>query len=277
MNNKKKVLLLLLLTSIMMLVTGLNVQAKDKGWVTQKSGYTYYYRNGQKLTGIQTIGSKVYYFDENGIQRTSWRSDGEHYYYFRVGKKSKGSMLVNGMRNGIQLGPDGAAILSSPRAQEKARLMSAVSAWLDSIIRARKAAKLSRREKLRAVFDHLRKHYPYRYVGHFRKTDPNWDIWSVDFMMAHHYADCHPFACSFAYLANALGYNNIVVFSWYTKKFGGQGHSWVKIGKDRIYDVSLARHDKKSYELFGMKEKTYSSKYYFYKKKHTMKLNYLKS
>lgn len=277
MTGRKKGLFFACVTVMLMLVIGMSVYAAPKkGWTKTSKGYTYY-RDGKALKGLQTIGQKTYYFDSKGIQRTSWRKIGKNYYCFHAGTKTKGYMMVNSSRNGIKLGEDGIAILSSDRASAKAKTMSSVSKWLDSIIEKQKVVNKPQKTQLKAVFDYLRKTLPYRFVSHFRTKDSNWDLWSVEYAMKYKRADCHPFACSFAYLANALGYNDITVFSWYTKKYGGQGHSWVRIGKTRIYDVSLSRFNKKSYKLFGMKESTYKKKYPYYKIKHTMKLSDLNS
>lgn len=237
--------------------------AAKKGWVMQKNR-CYYYAGGRPVTGSRRIGGREYLFDAKGVQKTSWRKVGNAYYCYRSAEKAGGYLLKNTVRNGIRLGRDGRAELSSDRARQKAALMVRVSAFMDRIVEKSKARLSSRRDKLKACYDYLRKKYPYHFVSHFREKDPNHDLWFVNALLTRGYADCHPFAFTFGYLANALGYQDVTVLSWHTKKYGNGGHSWVKMGT-KIYDVSLGRYKKKSYSLFGIDEKKYYKKYPYYK------------
>ncbi len=51
------------------------------GWSTV-DGKTYYYKNGKKVTGLQTIGKATYYFDANGVRQTGAHKVGSSKYYF---------------------------------------------------------------------------------------------------------------------------------------------------------------------------------------------------
>ena len=254
---------LLVLTVFLLLACGMSARAENgKGWVKKKN-QVYYYENRKPVTGLKRIGRHDYYFDSKGVQGTSWRKIGNDYYYFRCEEKAEGYLLKNTDRNGIKLGKDGKAILSSDRAKKKADLMARVSVYLDKIIAKQKAVLADKRIKLRVCYDYLRKNYPYRYVSHFMKKDRDFDLKSVEVILDCGYADCHPYAFTFAYLSNALGFSDITVYSWFSKKWQ-TGHSWVRIG-NRVYDVSLGRHNRKSYELFGMGWSRYCRKYSYYK------------
>lgn len=254
-------LLLLILLFLILFVIGAQA-APAKGWVKIKNK-CYYYENNKPVTGLYKIGTKEYFFDSKGVQKTSWRKVGKNYYCFASLEKENGFMLKNMKKNGIYLGDDGKARLSSDRARKKAALMVRVSDFLDHIITNNKKEFSSRRDKLKECYDYLRKNYPYRFVSHFRENDPNWDLWSVEALLKRGYADCHPFACTFAYLANALGYSDVKIHSWHTLKYGNTGHSWVILNGD-VYDVSLGRHNKSSYALFGMDYEKYRRKYPYY-------------
>ena len=66
--------------------------AQLNGWQTQ-NGQTYYYRNGQKLTGTQTIGNAQYYFNSQGQQlKDYFLTQNHHTYYFQ----KNGQRLNNG-------------------------------------------------------------------------------------------------------------------------------------------------------------------------------------
>ena len=262
----------ILLASLLVLVFGMSTSASTKGWVKKKN-YCYYYKNNKKVTGLQVIGGRTYYFDSKGVQRTSWRKIGESYYCFNAGDKSKGYLLTNTTANGIRIGADGRADVTQKLSKRKAKVMVKVSGLLDKIMKKGKK-KLSKKGKLKLCYDYLRKKYPYHLVSHFREKDPNFDLWSVEQLFKRHYADCVPYACTFAYLANALGYKDITILSWYIHKPRKTGHSWVQIG-NRYYDVSLGRHNKKSFRLFSIKISKYKKIYPKYKIKNRKRIDTL--
>jgi len=251
MTRKKKCFLLLL--CLFLLTGSMTAQAAKNGWKENSKKQWLYYKKGKALKGFQQIGDKYYYFSKKGVQGTSWRKVGSAYYCFKAGNGEKGYMLTNTVKNGIQLGSDGKAVLSSERAKKKAKLMARISKYLDKIV----ASGYSKKEKLKRCYDYLRTNIPYKFTSHFRKKDKNWDIWSANALMDNGYSDCHPYACTFAYLANAIGYDKVTVQS-------AKRHSWVKINK-RYYDVSLARFfGRSSYYLYGRKKKVFMN----YQKKH---------
>ena len=51
------------------------------GW-KQESGKWYYYKNGAKVKGWQTISGSTYYFDSTGAMKTGWLNLSGSYYYF---------------------------------------------------------------------------------------------------------------------------------------------------------------------------------------------------
>lgn len=251
---------MLLLACFLVLVFGVTVHAD--GWVRNKNKVSY--RTGKtKATGMVEIGGRTYFFDSSGVQRMSWRKVGEDYYCFRSEDMSGGYMMTNTTWNGIWLGADGKAELTTPRAVRKAAVMVRVSALLDRILDSSKKRLPKRIDKMKACFDYLRKHYPYRFVAYYREKDPNYDLFSVEALLNRGYADCHPYSCTFAYLASALGCPRVTVCIYYRAKPRRDGHSWVLIG-NKVYDVSHARFDKSSYELFGMNVKRFSKIYYYY-------------
>ena len=51
------------------------------GWV-EDGGYTYYYREGQMVTGFSRIDNNTYYFEFNGVMVTGWQELGENTWYY---------------------------------------------------------------------------------------------------------------------------------------------------------------------------------------------------
>ena len=89
-------------------VKGKSGQLKG-GWVNTVSGKTYYFlktksagKYGRMVTGWQKIGSKVFYFGEDGVLATGWQEIGGKTYYLRpTGKKGvKGSVYTGWMNEG---------------------------------------------------------------------------------------------------------------------------------------------------------------------------------
>ena len=70
--------------------------AQLKGWQTQ-NGQTYYYRNGQKVTGTQTIGNAQYYFNDQGQQKKDYflTQNNHTYYYQKNGQRLNGGFYSN--------------------------------------------------------------------------------------------------------------------------------------------------------------------------------------
>lgn len=69
----------------------------EEGWVTDENG-TYYYKDGEKLTGWQTIDSYRYYFaPETGVMLTGWQIiDGRRYYFSSKGVMLRGLRTIDG-------------------------------------------------------------------------------------------------------------------------------------------------------------------------------------
>ena len=60
---------------------GIRTQSvKKNGWITD-GGKKYYYKNGEKQIGWQTIDNQTYYFMPDGHMHTGWLSFGQTYYY----------------------------------------------------------------------------------------------------------------------------------------------------------------------------------------------------
>ena len=69
-------------------------------WVHSSSGYSYRDDGtGEKLTGWQSIGGEVYYFNDKGIALTGWQKiDGSKYYFSasQKGRMMTGKARING-------------------------------------------------------------------------------------------------------------------------------------------------------------------------------------
>ncbi len=82
-------------------------ESAKSGFVTEK-GNTYYYKDGAKLTGLQYIDGKTYYFGENGVmQKSKWvKADGTWYFLNDYGAGVVNCWRLNGGKY-FYLGADG--------------------------------------------------------------------------------------------------------------------------------------------------------------------------
>ncbi|MGG3529073.1 ribonuclease domain-containing protein [Bacillus pseudomycoides] len=68
-----------------------------KGWVQEEGKWTYYRKDGQRVTDLQTIDGKRYYFDSNGIMQIGWlNKDGSKYYFNSSGVMQTGVQYIDG-------------------------------------------------------------------------------------------------------------------------------------------------------------------------------------
>ena len=68
------------------------------GWKTVGEK-KYYYKNGKKVTGWNTINGKTYYFGPMGAMQTGWKTiDGKQYYFGPMGTMLTGWRTIDGKR-----------------------------------------------------------------------------------------------------------------------------------------------------------------------------------
>ena len=256
---KKAVRILTLLCLVVMCMSITAGAATKNGWIKKSNRY-YYYENGKKVKGLKEINGKTYYFGKKGRQQYSWRKVGDNFYCFNAGYQTDGYMLKSTTKNGITLKKSGKAVISSERAQKKLEMMVRVSELMDTIT---KSKAYTQSKKLKLCYDYLRRNIPYRSASTLRLYDPDRDIYYVNLLLDNGYADCHPYAFTFAYLANALGYESIKVISADNAKVNGtKPHSYVRIGK-KYYDPSLGRNPNfganvlKKYTFYEVKSKKF--------------------
>lgn len=80
-----------------------NVSADFTGWKSF-SGKKYYYKNGQKLTGLHKIGKYYYGFDSGGTMLTGWNRIHNRFRYFG---KQTGRMRISQTVNGRKINSKG--------------------------------------------------------------------------------------------------------------------------------------------------------------------------
>ena len=224
----RKVLLVIRLTLLICLLFSLRPYAAYKDqWVSKKGKYYYYDASGKQLKGRRKINDRFYYLDSKGVQRTGWRKVGKKYYFFRTRNGKDGYMRANTTVNGVKLNKDGSAKLTS-RSKRKLKILIKCQKILDSVA----APGASREKKLSRAFEYAKSRFRARNIGGF-SAGGDWDMRYAEFMLNTGSGDCYCYGAVFAYLATAIGYDNVYACS-------SGGHGWCRIGS-RYYDPNWAR------------------------------------
>ena len=213
------------------------VQTTTGQWKAS-GNYYYYYQDGIKLTGVRQIGANTYYFSQAGKQITGWRKIGGDYYFFNIANGAGGFMVKNKKVNGIRLGADGKAGLSKKRARNKVKLMAKCATLMDKVTKPGQ----SKAKKLKIAFKFAKKHFPRKNIHRWKKSK-TWDIYYAQYIINHRAGDCYCQGALMAYLANAVGYTNVIACS------SGR-HGWAMID-NKVYDPnwSFIIGDKKCYAV----------------------------
>ena len=177
-------MLLLVLTLAVFMPVSANAAPKTNQWVN-KGRYRYYYnRKGKKVKNkVKQIGNFRYSFDK------------------------KGRMQVNKKVNGVKIGKSGYVKRSKTELKEQKALEKA-----KQILAKITTSKMSKSQKLYAAFQYMtsRANFSYRTWRGFSV----YDGWEYDYaleMYEKRAGNCYNFACGFAMLAKAIGYQPQVI------------------------------------------------------------------
>lgn len=197
-----------------------------KGWYVTKKGNRQYYRKGRFVTGLQKIGKKYYYFNKFGALKTGIVKDKKTTYYLN----DKGILEAYQKRSSWYFAPG--KKMSKTDAQDFKTLQTA-----KSIVKQITNSNMSQGEKLKKCFDWV---MAKPYVT--RRTFANVKGWPAIYANDHFLlggGNCFADAAAFAYLAKALGYQNVYVCVDCDGS-GGRGHSWAEIN-GLVYDPLFAQ------------------------------------
>ena len=111
---------------------------------------------------------------------------------------------------------------------------------LAEIIRTETNSGMTDREKLRAVYCHVRDHFTYIKRSLVSKGQSGWEPAYAEAFLNDGRGNCFGFAATFCLLARGLGYNAHTVVGWLGRN--RQPHGWVEIetnGRTYVYDAEL--------------------------------------
>ena len=201
-----------------------------KGWKTFQSKKSYFGPNGARVTGLQKIGKKRYYFNKKGIMQTGTKKVKSTTYYLN----EKGVLLAK--KTGSKYYHANGRKMDRLQAQDFETLQTAKS------IAARiTTPQMTQAQKLKKCFDWVisKPYITYRGFSNFK----GWPAVYANDHFIRKGGNCHSDAAAFAYLAKALGYQNVYVCVDSDGR-GGLGHGWAEIN-GLVYDPLFA--EAKSY------------------------------
>lgn len=210
----------------------------------EKNQCLYYCKNGKRVRGLKEINNKNYYFDTKGVQRTGWQKMNGAYYYFQIANGKKGYQIKSKTVNGVKLASNGKAKLTT---QNRSKLEVLVMA--NQIVGKAVKPAMTKSMKLKKTYDYLLKHYQYRGSPVFT-SGAHWEQNYAKSMFCEYHGSCYAYGAAFAFLANAIGYQNCYAVS-------SGGHGWAEVD-GKVYDPSWSLVDKRhsyfgvSFELSGI-------------------------
>lgn len=202
--------------------------APKSSWYSKNGRYYYYDKKGNLSHGTKKIKGKYYYFNSKGRQRNGWIVSKGRYYFFKNEPGKNGYRLSSTTVNGIQLQANGIAVVTS---QNKTKLDLLVKA--NSLAYQLAPLSVPKDQRLRACFDHIVYNIRYRNLPHKFRTSSDWPEYYADYALNRASGDCYCAGCGFAYLAVAVGCENVWAVS-------SGGHGWAEINGN-AYDPNWAR------------------------------------
>ena len=212
-------------------------QKVKNGWSADHESY---YRNGQKVTGLQKIGERRYYFNANGrLRHGDFELNGVKYFL-------NGDASLMGCRLGEQYYYDTLKPMTVDDAYDFDTFI-----WARSIVDDLTEDWDSPEDKLWKAFEWVM-NQSYAIHGTFNPDDPNWMANYARYHFQGWGGDCHSDGAAFGYLAAAIGYEaDVCIDAW-----GSSSHCWTMIG-DAVYDPLF--YEAKSTMYYGATSGTYET------------------
>lgn len=199
------------------------------------NGETYYFSNGLFRSGLQTINGNKYYYNSSGVLQKNGivGSDKDGWYYAdkngKIDFTYSNAVTQNGkdwiVRNGK------ATKVSTKSDQTLFRAMKIVTKITDN--------SMSKSQKLKVCYNYVKNSYTELNPRIPHYTGNDWPIIYANDMFVDGAGNCFSYAAAFAYMAKAIGYENV-----YCCNSGG--HGWAEID-GLIYDSEWSRHHSKEY------------------------------
>ena len=206
-------------------------------WSADKKSY--YDENGEIVTGIRKIGSKIWYFSDEGIKRTEkgfFKAGGKEYYARKDGSLATGYKAIKRGRklNGYYFYEKGDKLAQMAKGTKIKYLKIPKSGKLDEAYALGIKVLDKKGWKLKAAFKYARS-TKYAYRSMRRKSINAY----AKFGFKNRKGNCFCKASQFFVMAKLLGYN----VHMYKGKVGTATHSWTTIKhKDGTWMYDPVKH-----------------------------------
>lgn len=223
---------------------------------------TKFYWNGAIANGKITYKNKAYAFNNGYLRQGYVTIDGKTYYYSDTGTLQKNGIVgsdkdgyryadSNGVVNTSYCGAvtsNGSDwnVINGKVTKVKTEYDKTLNRALKLVAKVTNSS-MTKEQKLKACFNHI-KTVPTEKnprIPHFHGE--NWHLMYANDVFVNNTGNCMSFGAAFAFMAKALGYNNV-----YACNSGG--HGWAEV-EGLIYDPEWARHRFK-YSYYGMSYNT---------------------
>ena len=189
--------------------------------------------------GLVKLDGNMYYYSQNGDLQKSGivGSDKEGYYLAdKDGVIDTGRCTTVTKDNTKWNVIEGKATpANSKSAETLSRAIEAVEQCTDS--------SMNRETKLKEAFDYIKKAYREKVPRSPSYNGMDWPIVYANDMFVDGGGDCYSYGAAFAYMARAIGYENV-----YACNSGG--HGWAEVD-GKVYDAEWGRHHK-DFTYFGL-------------------------
>ncbi|MCR4741138.1 MAG: hypothetical protein K5886_12875 [Lachnospiraceae bacterium] len=173
------------------------------------------------------LNGKIYYISTGGvIFSNGWAQIGDGIFYFGP----DGAMVTNTVVDGFTIGPDGRVVIPTMPVVAEPQIYpdSMLSQYCMNIINSVTNPSMTQDQKLAACYSFVVRNY--RYNRTYETPSGNWTGQYATELFTNGYGNCYRFACGFAYLAKALGYEvKVITGSVKAARGGVTPHSWVEI------------------------------------------------
>ena len=245
---KKKVIsfVLTLAIAMSMMPAGASAAGEDASeqndvpksqWSADKASF--FDANGEKVTGVRKIGSKVWYFNDNGIKRTKkgfFKADGKEYYAKKDGSLATGYKAIKRGKklNGYYFYEKGDNVAQMAKGTKIKYLKIPKSGKLDEAYALGIKVLDKKGWKLRTAFKYAR-NTKYAHRSMRRKSINAY----AKYGFKNRKGNCFCKAAQFFVMAKLLGYD----IHMYKGKVGTSTHSWTTIKhKDGTWMYDPVKH-----------------------------------
>ena len=237
---------------------GLTTEGAKKSGLLTVGGRKYFgYEDGSlSKNETKTVKDKTFIFGSDCVGRTNGIiKDGNKYVYIKNGKKDN-TVCMAAKQDGVEWNVING--VATKVVSEKDKTLNRALKLVPKIT----SESMTKKQKLKACFDYIVKNVDYKNerIPHYRGMD--WPVvYANDILKGGMKGNCFSYASAFAFLARAIGYENIYLYN-------NDSHGWVMLN-NRYYDPTRA--------WSVTKGKLVQFDYFGYSKETTMGKNFAKT